>query len=88
MISIFHNQKFLSYEMTKKINSDDLVLVAEVDTDDLEEAYKLTNHIDCNWSNNKKVKTIQRSRSTSMGDVLIYNNQRYVVAMFGFEKIS
>lgn len=88
MIQVFHNDKFLAYEMTNTVNLKDLTLVAEVDTNDLEEAFKLTNHIDCNWSDNKTVKTINPSRSTSMGDVLVKDNQRYVVSDFGFEKLS
>jgi hypothetical protein len=47
-------------------------LVATVETSDLEEAYRLTNHIHKSWTKNKGVAAhhVPRPRSTSVGDVV------------------
>lgn len=58
--------------------------VAVVDTDDLDEAYRLTNHIDKLWWHNEKVVALRESRSTSIGDVLDVNGKYYVVDRCGF----
>lgn len=66
-------------------------LVGEVETDDKERAYMLTNHIDTEWWNNDGVKKViaKEVRSTSMGDLLEdENGQLWVVASIGFEKIE
>lgn len=62
-------------------------LVAEVDTDEKERAYMLTNHIDTEWWNNDGVNKVEESRSTSVGDLLEdENGQLWLVASIGFEK--
>lgn len=60
------------------------VPVAVVDTDDLDEAYRLTNHIDKLWWENEGVVALRESRSTSIGDVLDLNGKFYVVDRCGF----
>ena len=92
MITVFHNSHFCDCaflnerELEDKIlnNLDYLTAVAKVDTTSLEEAYRLTNHLDHNWSTNKEVQTIYKSRSTSIGDVLSYDGTSYAVATMGF----
>jgi hypothetical protein len=50
---------------------DNYELVAEVDTIDLDEVFRVTNHIDEPWWNNPEVKWHKpQSRSTSVGDVV------------------
>lgn len=46
--------------------------VAEVETTSIEEAYRLTNTIDeGHWSSNREVKTLKKTRSTSVGDIIV-----------------
>ena len=86
----------LSYEMDaekvkevmKQVRVKDIEHVALVATDDLETAFRQTNHIDWDWFDNTDVKTIKQSRSTSVGDVMIKDGLVYVVASCGFVHLS
>lgn len=62
------------------------VLVAEVDTTDLERAYELTNHIDKDWTLNREVRAFVPScRSTSVGDMIVTpDDEAYLVLPVGF----
>lgn len=67
--------------------------VARVDTDDLDEAYRLTNHISSNWVENKGVVPYDNGnpkRSTSVGDILVRGKDStvMVVAGCGFETLQ
>lgn len=64
--------------------------VAEVSTRDLDEAYRLTNHIHRNWEVNPEVvKITTGNRSTSVGDILeAEGGKRYIVDRFGFKELS
>ena len=55
-------------------------------TDDvLDFAYERTNTIHNYWGDNKQVtQHTERNRSTSCGDLLLYDDEVYVVASFGF----
>ena len=68
---------------------EDFQLVAEVATEDLEEVYHLTNHIDTDWTTNAGVTPKQeRVRSTSVGDVVVLQNgSRHLCASCGWEAI-
>lgn len=61
-------------------------LVAVVEAGTLEEAYRLTNHIDHDWWENALVRTLATTppRSTSVGDVLVRHGQAWIVARVGF----
>jgi hypothetical protein len=93
MIKVFHNKDFLlrmGFEWGKQFfpAPEALKLVAEVDTDNLDEAYRLTNHIDDVWDKNEEVLVVQHSRSTSCGDILLdQNGCAWIVAAVGFERI-
>lgn len=66
-------------------------LVAEVDTDDAEVAFSLTNHLDSPWTANDGVKKMgaTSARSTSVGDVMRVNSGQYFyVAPIGFRPID
>jgi len=57
----------------------------------LENAYMLTQNIEDGWWNNENVKKITKKdavRSTSMEDIMHINNDKYVVAAVGFQKIN
>lgn len=90
MITVYHNPKFLEYWETEKINMDKLVAVANVETDSLDEAYLRTNHIDYDWAENPGVEvlTVDSTRSTSVGDVMEMEGQKYVVQSIGFAKLD
>jgi len=69
--------------------------VADVYSDDLEEAYRLTNSIDKNWWKNYEVRsrfTTEGCRSTSVGDFIVKHemdgDEVYVVAGCGFIKVK
>jgi hypothetical protein len=67
-------------------------LVAEVEVpeesclaDACEEAFRLTNHIDCPWWDNEGVtRHGPETRSTSVGDVVVVGSVAFRVASFGF----
>lgn len=66
----------------------DFELVAEVDTDNVDEAFRLTNHIDQSWYENEGVKTIKKSRSTSVGDIVVVSGSAYRCMPLGWEKCN
>ena len=72
-----------------------LHLVASVDTDELETAFRLTNNINSPWIDNDgvdPVKVPDGARSTSVGDVLIAEENgrevAYMVGGFGFTRLG
>lgn len=63
--------------------------VAEVDSNDLEKIFELTNSIDNYWGENKGVKLITpENRSTSVGDLVELDGELHVVASMEFKKLS
>ncbi len=63
--------------------------VAEVDSNDLEQVFELTNSIDRYWGENKGVKLIiQENRSTSVGDIVEMDGKVHVVASLGYKELS
>jgi len=98
MIGVYHKnghgKRFFELMEDEPYNPEDFNLIAKVDTDDLEEAYMLTNHIDHDWTGNKKIKmftpdSFKGNRSTSVGDVMILNRtQMFEVATAGFNDIT
>lgn len=65
------------------------VKVAEVFTNELEEAFAATNTIDQAWWLNDNVKALGGpvQRSTSVGDVLVYNGKAFRCAGAGWKEI-
>jgi hypothetical protein len=91
MIRVFHNPKtnFTSANKHMALKMTDNELVAVVNTNDLEEAYRLTNHIDESWYYNRGVTCHNfKARSTSVGDFMEKDGTWYVVAMCGFEAVN
>ena len=63
------------------------IRVAEVDTNNLEEAFYLTNSINDSWGKNDGVRCLaERCRSTSSGDIMEMGGVLYVVMALGFLK--
>ena len=72
-------------------NLDEYTYVANVDTNDRDEAYYLTNHTEYDWTLNYQASVIgtgERQRSTSIGDILENNGTYYVVASVGFKEVE
>jgi len=67
--------------------------VADVELPDLNDAqdvaYRLTNHIDTDWTENEEVIVFtDNPRSTSVGDVMQIGNRYWEVAMVGFDEFE
>ena len=63
--------------------------VALVDTDNLETAFMLTNHIDESWTLNEGVDPLlSKVRSTSVGDVMVRGEKRFLVSPMGFTQLT
>lgn len=90
MIKVLHNKNFLQYPFNKNINKKELEEVAEVQTEDLEEAFGFTQNIEYSWTECTRVtaKENKEYRSTSAGDVLIHNEKYFVVEIVGFKEIN
>ena len=59
--------------------------VAELTTDDLDDIYRDTNHIERDWRENESVFwATDKARSTSVGDVIVTRAGTYMVAGIGF----
>ena len=88
MIRVYHNPKsnFMQANRSNPLHSGHFFGFILVHTNDLEEAYMLTNHIDTPWHKNPKVTCIRESRSTSVGDFMERDGEWFVVAPMGFEK--
>ena len=61
-------------------------LVAVVDSGDLEDGFRYTNHIDMDWTLNSLVTPVPGAskRSTSVGDIIVRDGSTYIVAGSGF----
>jgi hypothetical protein len=70
--------------------TDRFKLVALVDSGSLDEVFRLTNHIDCPWTDNEKVEPIgNQHRSTSVGDLVrLSTGKWYVCAMIGWKEVE
>jgi len=65
--------------------------IAVVESNDRDDAYRLTNHIECDWRENDGVVAIpgREYRSTSVGDIFeMEDGSMYIVANMGFKKIE
>jgi len=69
------------------------VATIEVDTTDVQKAlglaYQFANHIESDWSENEGVTLyVDSVRSSSVGDVFELNDEVYIIAGFGFDKLQ
>ena len=101
MITIYHNFEFMKYALDNYTTERDertlgkvtVTAVAHVETDSLEEAYRLINNIEVGWEQNEGVKAIGRAknhRSTSVGDILMDKDGAFHVVepLSGFRKLT
>lgn len=90
---VYHTKDFrlntmLMFSDNPKPNFKDYKLVASVNCEDLETAYMLTNHIDSEWWNSDRVACVEKSRSTSVGDIIEdFEGNRFMVASLGFTRL-
>lgn len=61
-------------------------LVANVETTDLEDVFRLTNHIE--FEKNAQVEEVKSSRSTSVGDVVVNGDDAFLCERQGWKKIQ
>ena len=87
MIMVFHNPtlEFRFPRTSTKIQ--DCTLVAAVDTDDFDEAFTKTQHLEDAWWKNQGVQLVgmPTHRSTMVGDILMNaKGERVMIDCFGF----
>jgi hypothetical protein len=95
MIKIYFNSEFINDDYDEEeinIITGELTHVANVDTNELEYAYELSQNMNIEgWLNNDNVDKVcedSRIRSSSMGDVFeTENGDRYKISLIGFKKI-
>ncbi len=90
MITVFHNKTTDFFTDLNNVLVVDLDFVAEVQTNSLDEAYKLTQNIDEAWVKNWQVRpnlNQAQYRSTSVGDVLQKGTDFYIVQRLGFYRV-
>ena len=73
-------------QMRKDFHEGKFTHVADVNTDNKDTAFNLTNHIDTSWQENKNVNPAsdRRERSTSIGDIFVCDDAVYAVEGHGF----
>ena len=89
MIRVFHKIDSDYWTPSKEFVAKEFRAVAEVETDDLDKAFNLTNTIEVGWWENAGVKAlVDRTRSTSIGDVMERDGEFFTVDRIGFKKIG
>jgi hypothetical protein len=70
-----------------KPHKDDYQLVAEVECDNFGDVFYLTNHVHQEWWKNEGVTLIKESRSTSVGDIVVDENDNiHLCASMGWKE--
>lgn len=90
MIRVWHTDD-TDFISTPTSISKNKVLVAEVDTNDLNRAFELTNTIEHYWWTNALVIKITPAihvRSTSVGDFMEKDGKWYAVSAIGFTEMK
>jgi hypothetical protein len=75
----------------KTFKRDDYSLVAEIRSESLGDTFRITNHIDHDWTTNPEVNKMHttHARSTSVGDIVEdENGDFHYCASFGWEDIK
>ena len=97
MITVWHNQAFLAFSLAQyfpnsknsAIEPQNLITVAMVRTDSLGSAYEAVQHHETSWHDNSDIIVLEKSRSTSIGDVLQKDDGScWVVDRQGFKEID
>lgn len=90
MTKVYHTNTFLKYFLDQRYpDGTQAHLVATVDTDDVDETFKLTNHIDHAWFTNSMVQPTKfAQRSTSVGDIVVTGEHKYVYEFCGQRELT
>lgn len=91
MITVYHSDRFTEYFLGNldKWFEGELEKVAEVDTDEVDVVFQLTNHIGESWTKNPGVEALTSNpRSTSVGDVAEKDGRFYVCASAGWDELT
>jgi hypothetical protein len=88
-VRVLHNPNFLFHSKGNTLKIEKLTPVAELEVQELEEAYRRTNTIQDYWWNDDSIQRLFEGdgcRSTSAGDVIVDldANKVYLVAPLGF----
>lgn len=87
-IKVYHNAATDFWTDLEEVLVKDIEFVGEVDTDELDRAFMLTQNVDTSWTKNKLVKTDEKEcRSTSVGDVFQRGMEFFVVHKLGFRPL-
>lgn len=76
-----------TFGMTEQSFPNDYELVAEIDCETADEAFKLTNHIDRPWWEND-LKVIKESRSSSVGDIVEIEGKILLCLDLGWKELK
>lgn len=90
MTVVYHDKK-PSFGMSEEPRTwpDDYDVAAEVDSDDLDDVYELTNTITQPWWENDGVKNAKPARSTSVGDIVVTSQDVvFLVLPVGWKEIG
>ena len=94
LFTVYHNNELPSLmakaAQAAKAFPDGFKKVAVVDADNIDEVFRITNHIDEAWYGNPEVKELfDKGRSTSVGDVVVEENgTAHYCAAFGWEQME
>jgi len=82
------SEDFIKEQVLASFNENQYVVAATTDTDDIEEAYTVTNSSTCHWFYHDGVIASGNSkRGTTVGDVIEQNGVRHFVCIEGFIKL-
>ena len=91
-LKVYHNPNFTRAHFSGPMPTEETcVLVATVETANLDTAYERTNSFDHHWIENSglTVHNGNRHRSTSMGDLIVdKNGNAFICAAFGWQTPS
>ena len=86
---VWHATELHPFYKPPPVWPDEYHKVADVETEDVEHAYMLTNHIDRLWTRNEGVTaTPGEHRSSSVHDVVVIDGVAHRCASVGWEPIS
>jgi hypothetical protein len=92
-VRVLHNPNFMSCSNGDIVKIESLIPVAELEVQELEEAYIRTNSLEDDWWNDSSIQRLfdgEGCRSTSTGDVIVDldANKVYLVALLGFKLLG
>lgn len=87
--TVYHTNQDNFYNLSASF-PDDFVKVADVETSSLGDVFRITNHIDSDWTRNPEVVKLyaEQVRSTSVGDVVVLEGKAHRCLMCGWGEIK